>query len=317
MMRKTVIIVFITITLLSGFCSCSVKERATETTANESVASTAASSAAGSTTSAKGSDAGTAADTTVYGNTTDKTVQEQTTVAVTGTSSVSSEVKVPGTPAEIVHYFNAAANKVKTEKPGYRFTQTPHTDINKISISENIPLHSFISKFIVSAINKSNKEAVVVGGSSHNDFPVKEKGWASKLEPEALTAAAFTDKGSYYEIEMTFREEKLSALPDNPEKTAHGKVFSLLTNKEFRQAFGGFDMKLPGLKVNIINEKFEPTYRGSSIKCKIDKQSGSMINAVYYLNTYSEVDMGIHVNNKNETIGIKMEYSVTDEYIFS
>jgi hypothetical protein len=242
---------------------------------------------------------------------------EMITTQADTTASSALPNETPATPAEIVDYFNLAANRVKSDKPGYTFTMTPKTEESKITISENVPFRDFIAKFIVSAINKSSKEPVTIEkGSTHDEFPAKGHSWASKLVPAALSGATCTDKGGYYEIELKFREEKLSALPDEPETTMHGKAFSLLTNQDFRQAFGGFDVKLPGLKINVGNEKFVPAYKGCYIQCKIEKSTGSMMSAVYYLNTYSAVDTMVLVNKKTTMIGIKMEYSVTEEYKF-
>mgnify|MGYP001216220706 CR=1 FL=1 len=317
MKRKTFVPVILSLICFSFFCSCSANEKKAATTANESSESTIVHTAA----ETSGTTVKAARETTdaftVSAGSTETTIQKQTESSVLQTSVVAPASEIPGTTAEIVKYFNKAANKVKTEKPGYKFIQTPQTGEDKISIFENLPFHGFITKFAVDAINRSSKETVVEKGASHNDYPVKNQDTSSRLEPEALKNAECVNNGRYDEIILNFRDEALTALPDTPETTMHGKAFNLLTGEEFKRSFGGFDVKLPGLKINITNDKFEPTYTGSFIKCKIDKLTGSMIYAVYCLNTYSDIDMAVHVNNKTEIINIKMEYSVTDEYIFS
>jgi hypothetical protein len=267
---------------------------------------------------AKKSETGTKIDirTTKISVTETETTVHSTLLAAGSTSAVQPTIKKRAAISEIVSMFNRAANQVKVEKPGYKFTMKPKIDENKIIISENIPFRSFITKFIASAINKSSQDTIEVKkDTDHNDFPVKGFAWASKLEPEALAGATSTDKGNYYELELRFKEEKLPALPENPETTEHGKAFSLLTSQDFKKSFGGFNVKLPGLSVDVSNEKFAPTYTGSYIRCKIDKAALSMLSATYYLNTVSEVDMAVKVNKQIYKIGLKMEYSVTEEYI--
>lgn len=225
--------------------------------------------------------------------------------------------KASFTKAEIVEIFNAATNKVKRDKPGYVFTTKSNADEKNIILPENIPFRAAISKFIASAINKTSKDPVTVAKeANHNDFPVKGQSWGSKLEPSALKSATCVDKGSYYEVELKFKEEKLTSLPDVPEQTAHGKAFSVLLDKEFREAFGGFDANLLVVKVSVNIQKFEPEYKDSTIKCTVDK-AGRMKTATYYLNTISRVETGVNVNDQNHMLDIQLAYSVTEEYVFN
>lgn len=244
-------------------------------------------------------------------------ILEESTSADSATSVPPENSEMSFTKAEIVALFNAAANKVKREKPGYVFTTKSNANEKNIVLPDNIPFRSAISKFIASKINETSKEPVTVDkGANHNGFPVKEQTWASKLDPSALKNATCVDKGDFYEIELKFKNEKLTALPNIPEQTAHGKAFSVLLDKEFRASFGGFEANLLVIKVSVENTKFEPEYKDSTIKCKVDK-AGNMQTATYYLNTASYVEMDANAGNKNFVLDIQMEYSVTDEYVFN
>lgn len=237
--------------------------------------------------------------------------EETTAVSTTGPTLSLSPLS---TTAEIVSFFNAAANKVKQEKPGYTFTSKANADKKNIAVSDNVPFHSMIASFAASSINSAKKDAVTISkGASHDDFPVKGQNWASKLDATALTSASLKENGNYYEIELKFKDEKLPALPEKNNTSAHGKAFSLLMNEDFHSEFGGFNTKFMGINIRVDNQKFEPTYKGSTIKCKIDK-AGNMVSAVYYLNTSSDVDMLVKVNKKDYLIGIKLEYSMTETY---
>ena len=220
------------------------------------------------------------------------------------------------TKAEIVSLFNEAANRVKQTKPGYTFSSRASMDKNDVTVSDNVPFRSFIASFAASAVNSAKKDPVTVAkGASHDDFPVKGQPLASKIDETALTTATINQTGDYNEIELKFKDEKLPSLPEKNNQTAHGKAFSLLLVEDFRKEFGGFNTKFMGINIRVDNQKFEPTYSGSSIKCKIDK-AGNMVSAVYYLNTTSDVDMLVKVNSKEHLIGIKLTYSMTETYSF-
>jgi hypothetical protein len=299
-MRKAIVVLFAMILCVWLLSSCNSKDNTTAVTTSDAYSTVS---------SGKTAQTGTTANA--------ESTAQQFTSAVSISAEETTVNAQPSTTAEIVSLFNKAANRVKLTKPGYQFTTKANADEKNIIISQNVPLHSFISKFIASKINSTKADLVTVKkGENHDAYPVKGETWASKLEATALKSASCADKGSCFEIVLKFNDEKLKALPDNPETTAHGKAFSLLLSKDFTNAFGGFDVNLLGLKVGVENQKFEPTYRGSYIKCKIDK-AGNMMNALYYLNTYSIVDMLVTVNSKDYIIGITMVYSVTEEYTFN
>ena len=297
-MRKLTCVTMATTLALFFLCSCTPKEN--------------------SSTTDPGVQAQTTAGSTISDGLTQQTIETQITEEESTSDDVTTtaqavSLEIPFTKAEIVGMFNAAANKVKLEKRGYIVTEKSNADEKNIILSDNVPKQLPIAKFIALAINKTSKDPVTIKkGENHDEFPVKGQTWASKLEPSALKNATCVDKGDFYEIELKFKNEKLTALPDVSEKTAHGKAFSVLLDKEFRDAFGGFNAL--GVRVDI--QKFVPEYKNSSIKCKVNK-TGRMIGATYYLNTVSMVETSVEVMNKSHVIEIQMEYSVTNEYVFN
>jgi len=231
-----------------------------------------------------------------------------------GTEAQTNSGTLPSTPAEIVRFINDAANRVKQTKPGYTFSSRAGTDKKNVVVSDNVPFHSFIASFAASAINSAKKDNITVAkGASHDDFPVKGQPWASKIDETALISATLNQAGDYYEIKLKFKDEKLASLPAKNNSTNHGKAFSLLLDEDFRKEFGGFNTKFMGIDIRVDNQKFEPTYSGSTIKCKTDK-AGNMVSAVYYLNTSSDVEMLVTVNGKETLIKIKLAYSMTETY---
>lgn len=171
----------------------------------------------------------------------------------------------------IVAYFNASANKVKVDKPGYKLSVT--NIIGKITVDK-------LSWIITKAVDyfkddiAAPKVSEVAKGASHSEFPVKGQTWSSKLEPSAVQSAKCDDKGSYYEIEIKLKNEKLSAPPSNPPSTAHGKVMNVLDNDEI-------DEQIDKIKI-VSMEKFAPNFTGSYVKCTIDKVTGNIKSVTYY-----------------------------------
>lgn len=257
---------------------------------------------------------------TAPATTADATTAEESTSAVTSSAPAPTtglpEDTTPATTAEIVACFNEAANKVKREKSGYHLDAVSSTDRDQISIDADIPFKSFITFFIANGINKDSS-AEVGKGESHADFPVKGQTLSSKLDAGALIGATCVKKGAQYQIEMRFREEKLGALPEKPFGCRHGKAFSLILASDFREAFGGIDMKMLGMHIVVENKKFAPTYHDSTIRCTIDAASLEMRQAEYILNTLCELETDINANNKLYPMNITFEYMTKETYIFS
>lgn len=302
-MRKPLSVLIAGLLCLIFLCACSQKGDEMQTTgASEPISSVSQTTAAEHT------------QTTRESLSSETAAPSETSDA--GTAGQTGSGTIPSTPAEIVRFFNEAANRVKQARPGYTVTFKAGADKNNITVSDNVPFHSFIASSAASAVNSSKKEPVTVAkGVSHDDFPVKGQPWASTLDPAALVSAVLNEKGAYYEIKLKFKDEKLQSLPSKNNTAAHGKAFSLLLDEDFRKEFGGFNTKFMGINIRVDNQKFEPTYQGSTITCKIDK-AGNMLSAVYYLNTSSDVEMLVKVNSKDHLIGIKLAYSMTETYTF-
>lgn len=300
-MKKALCIFAATVCVLSVLSSCSTSVQEPKTTVSD-IAET--------------SNSGTSVPQTETTNDESGAVTTEEPTPPSATSSAPSDSAEMTTP-EIVQLFTLAANRVKTDKLGYTFTSKAHTEKGSITITDNVPFHGFISDYIASVINKSEtQEAKVAKGADHTDFPVKGQSWSSRLDPSALKKATLRDAGDAYEIELFFRDEQLRALPDNPTLTAHGKAFNVLTNREFRDGFGGFDIRFLGVNVRVDVERFEPLYSGSRIRCKISKDDGRLLFAEYYLNTDADIETVVRVNAREYVIGIRMEYSASETYSF-
>ena len=214
------------------------------------------------------------------GQTTDSTTAGgtgDTTVATTAptTTPTTAAPKKPESTAEIVAYFNAAANRVKTEKPGYTWTEA--AVIGKITGTMESVANTAVGFF-----DQNPKEMPSVAkGANHMDFPAKGQNPASRLEASAVERASCTEKNGTYEIAIYLKEEKCAALPSNPLDTNHGKVLNVLTQ-------GQIDESLEGMKRYAQITAFVPTYTGSYVKCTVNIQSGQMKTAEYYFATVAD-----------------------------
>lgn len=241
-----------------------------------------------------------AVETTAEGETTTEgqtTAQNETTTL--GQTTVKPDAK-PTTMEEIVAYYNAAANKVRKDKPG--FTKVNQAEIGEITSPSStiqgiakavIPMFSGAQKPTTTTVNK--------GGSG--DFPVKGQSYGSKLQASYLSSATCKDKGSYYEITMKFKDEKLADLPADPAKTRHGSAMNVLSAAEVYDQTDKF-------KSIVKVTKFAPTYSGSYIECTIDKATGNMKSVTFYFRTIANVVAKPLVG----TIEASVPFAIRDTY---
>ncbi|MDR1927938.1 MAG: hypothetical protein LBQ33_04795 [Oscillospiraceae bacterium] len=200
------------------------------------------------------------------------TTTKQNTAA---TKQSTAAPKKPTTTAEIVAYFNAAANKVKTAKPGYSHKARTIIDDKKVS-SPN----GFINTVAPPIINMAkgfwsdwSEPNVVAKGSNHNDFPVSGQSWSSKLDPSWVKSATCTTQGSSYKIRIVLKDERVATLPTDQTKTKHGQVIKAFTKGEI--ADGASEM---GVDIST----FDCTYSGNYIEYTVDIATGNVKSATYY-----------------------------------
>ncbi len=235
------------------------------------------------------------ADETTTENPSGETVSN--TVATTAAPSTA-----PKTVAEIVAYYNAAANKAKKEKPAYTLVTT--NIIGDITSSSG--LLEGIAKRVVPMFSEDLVPTTVNAKKGDgSSLPVKDQNYGGKVEVSSLTAkngAICVDKGSYYEITLNFRPEKLTSLPTDVTKIRHGQAFNMLTKKLV-------DDETDKFKAIVKIVKFAPEYHDCYVKCKIEKATGNILSGTYYCVNNSDVeakiiaatfDVNIFFGNKEE-----------------
>lgn len=178
----------------------------------------------------------------------------------------------PETKEQIVAYFNQAANRVKTEKPGY--SRTDATIIGEITL-ENKVLGYVVPKIVGLFPQGEEEKPGVKKGEDHTDFPVSGEAWSSKLEAAAVQSAQCEEQGAYYVITIRMAPESLAELPRNSAATNHGKLFNTLSYAQIMTEIQKIPSRL------AVLEEFKPRYSGSYVTCKVEKDSGRMKEIFY------------------------------------
>lgn len=183
--------------------------------------------------------------------------------------------------AEIVSYFNTAANKGKTGKPGLNYN---------LSFSLNVLGQSF---------SDGDNDTIGKGSNLNDAFPVSGKSWASQLPASTVKSATRTLNNGRYTIKIALNTEKDVT---NIAGSAHGKVFTTMDLNDINDAVQDGDMQIK----NVSN-----TFHDSSITCVIDAKSGNMLSAAYSLNNDISATIASEGFEIPATIKMKMNTSYT------
>lgn len=211
-------------------------------------------------------------------------------------------VKAPSTKEEVVAYFNTAAAKVKTEKPGFSKSVKNYIDSDNIHV-DNSALN-YIAGKAVNVFSDSISSVTVTQeakGGDHSLFPPRNN--SAALSAADVSSATCEAKNGVFEITIKMNPEKLSDLPSNPYSTKHGKAFNVLNAGEVYEQTD----KIPGININY----FKPTYKDCYIKCTVDPATGAMRSAVYYFNTFAEVGAKVVFSELNASVEFAIEETYT------
>lgn len=180
--------------------------------------------------------------------------------------------------AEIVSYFNTAANKVKTGKPALTYTTTGK--MSAFGLSDGF----------------SDDGSTKKGQNLDQRFPVIGQSWASKLPASAVKSAERTLSNGVYTLKITMNDEK-DVL--NISNSAHGKVFFFMDTEQLKEM-----MKESGLEVERLTNNFS----GSTITCTIDAKTGNMLSATYV----SKDKINTYLKDMSEPLPIQM--NITQQF---
>ena len=169
----------------------------------------------------------------------------------------------PQTTAEIVAYYNEAANKIKTEasKVTRNYEDLQH---NEEYLQAPGPLQSIGAGLISSFLKKDETPVDYAGQEIIDNFPVKGQTYVSNAKESDVAEASCIDEGTTYKIKLKFIEAT------DPTDTGAATAFNIIKAEEVYSAAS-------------VVKNFTCKYYDATIECTVDKASGHITQINYCL----------------------------------
>ena len=225
----------------------------------------------------------------------------------TTTATTVATARTPATVAEIVAFYNDAANRVKTQRLGYTLVARTHIDRDAIVV-HNWVLNAFAGPALSIAerwMDWSEPE-VVAPGASHNGFFVAGQSWSSRLQPDWVQSAAITPRGNEYHIRIVLRDERVPQLPVDQTATRHGQVMKVFTQAEIADEANN----IPGIEIR----QWDALYSGSYVEAIVCTATGNMKRARFFINSQVEAEIGVVGSTARASLPLAQEYVFTLNY---
>ena len=188
----------------------------------------------------------------------------------------------PSTKAEIVEYFNKAANQVKTSAKSVKHHYSKITFDGNAAVIPSwadsaLKLFGGADKFINDQLAKNSKgEQTYKGADIKAKFPVEGESYASKLTDKDVAKADLNEENGKYIITITTIADPKSS------NVKHGQGHA---PKAFNVVLPGVvNENVPGAVKSFLGGDAEMNYPSSTIKATIDIATGRLVKADYTLN---------------------------------
>lgn len=217
-------------------------------------------------------DAGTDAVTPDAG--TDATTPDAGTDATTPNGDAGSTSSAPKTKAEIISYFNTAANNAKKNAKSITKVREENYQAGSINLGSLGMFESVVNNLIESnmGVNEEQSGRVATSAADKNAvYHVENESWASKLAEADVKTATCTENNGVYTITLTIVDDPLAESYAHG-SGHHGKAFSIVMPQTIKDNAGGAASLLKGLKVGYANGKITAT---------IDAKTGNITAATY------------------------------------
>ena len=240
--------------------------------------------------------------TTEYTATTEyiTTTAEETTTEIVATTAA----PTPQTMAEIVAFYNAAANRVKTDRPGFSQTDRTHIDDRSVEVPWVFrAIAPGIIRLTQNLWGSWSEPEVVAAGDNHNGFFAEGQAWSSRLQPAWVQSATLQQVGQEYHITIAMRDEHVPVLPQDGTTTRHGQVMKVFTHADIMDGVES----LPG--IDILG--WDATYSGSYLQARVCARTHNLLHVRFFINAT--------VNAQIRTIGItnNVVLPIAQEYVFT
>ncbi|MCL2531722.1 MAG: hypothetical protein FWE40_06155 [Oscillospiraceae bacterium] len=232
---------------------------------------------------------------------TQTTTEHTTTTEQTETTTVA---PTPQTVAEIVAFYNAAANRVKTDRPG--FSQTDRTIINENLVEVPWAFRAIAPGIIRMTQNlwgAWSEPEVVVPGANHNAFFAEGQTWSSRLQAGWVQSATLQQVGQEYHIRIALRDEQVPVLPHDGTTTRHGQVMKVFTHADIMEGVDNL------LGIDIL--AWDALYSGSYLQARVCSQTHNLLHVRFFLNATVHAQIRTIGITSNVTLPIAQEYVFT------
>lgn len=197
------------------------------------------------------------------------------------------------TPAEIIAYYNEAANKVKTNATQVtRNWEDLHSDDEYLEVPSALEA---IGKTLMNTFLKKDETPIVWNTKDDiiANFPVKGQQFGSNATEADLTEATCTDDGTYYNITLKFKD------CTDPQGTGCDAAFNIMKADDVYSA------------AKVV-QNFSVDYHDAVIECKIEKATGNLVWSKHTLPMIMHVTAKVIVS-LDAQVGMTFidDYSVT------
>lgn len=180
---------------------------------------------------------------------------------------------------DVVNYFNAAINKVKSGAKQITLVREENKEAG--GIQGNLPktLTSIADSLVSANMGEkdlSKLDANAVNATTVQDknamFPVENETWSSKLTADDVESKEVKDNGSTYTITLNIKPDDLS--PDTAHGYGHnGKVFSVIQPTIITEN--------AGVAARLI-KNIQTGHKDGRITITVDKATGNVTSANYF-----------------------------------
>ncbi len=213
--------------------------------------------------------------------------------AANDTTEAPATTGAPTTTAEVIAYYNEAANKIKPNATQIvRNYQDMRHNAEKLELPSAV---QSIGEGLISTFLKKDETPVTwTGADITANFPVNGADHTSKLTEADVVSATCTDNGSTYEITIVAKTVQ------NPDPSSNfANSFEYIKESDVMDAAG------------TIVKTFNTEYYDCTINCTVDKATGNITHYNFATPIVMNVDTKLFVSG---TVGMTFEKDYTITY---
>jgi len=230
------------------------------------------------------------------------TTTEQTTTTEAPTTTTATPT--PQTVAEIVAFYNTAANRVKTARPGYSLTSRTIIDDRRVQVPWAFrAIAPGVIRMTQSLWGSWSEPEVVARGANHNDFFAQGQPWSSRLQPDWVQSATLQQVGQEYHITIAMHDEHVPVLPHDGATTRHGQVMTVFTHADIMDGVENL------LGIDIL--AWDALYSGSYLQARVCSRTHNLLHVRFLVDATVQLRVRTIGITNNVTLPIAQEHIFT------